>query len=106
MAKSSTRARKKKEEKAPAQPKPTRVTIRYDVGLNNHLYIRGNGAGLSWDRGVLLKNTGPDEWVWETSLPVSGCEFKILLNDEKFEEGENHRLEEGVWLQYTPLFNF
>lgn len=111
MAKSKGRAKlgttkKTKLEKAPVQQKPTRVTVKYDAGLNNSLYIRGNGAGLSWEKGILLTNIGPDEWIWETSLPVQGCEFKIALNDVHFEQGENHKLEEGVWCQYTPIFNF
>ena len=82
-----------------------RVTVRYDVGYNNHLFIRGNGPGLSWERGVKLKNLGPDEWVWETNLPMDDCEFKVLINDEQYEAGENHLLHDGVAFQYTPRFH-
>lgn len=84
--------------------KPTRVTIRYDVGFNNHIFIRGKGAGLSWDRGVLLKNTGPDEWIWETTHSFETCEFKVLINDQHYEAGDNRTLQEGTWVQYTPTF--
>src|SRR4051794_40705456 len=35
----------------------TRVTIKYDAGFPNQLYIRGKGANLSWDKGQPLKNT-------------------------------------------------
>ena len=82
----------------------TRITIQYDAGFSNNLYIRGNGAGLSWDRGVPLKNLGADEWVWETSAPCEDCEFKVLINDQRFEEGENHHLHDGTQLKYTPKF--
>ncbi|MBS0605071.1 MAG: hypothetical protein JSS60_08590 [Verrucomicrobia bacterium] len=87
-----------------SKKKETRVTIRYDVGFSNNLFIRGHGAGLSWDRGVLLKNIGPDEWIWEASNPFGDCEFKVLINDRLYEAGENHHLHDGVWLQYTPKF--
>lgn len=82
----------------------SRVTVRYDVGFSNNLFIRGEGAGLSWERGILLKNVGPDEWVWEPDFNEDECEFKVLINDQIYEAGENHRLKEGAQIQYTPRF--
>jgi hypothetical protein len=102
------RKRKKAMDKETESSNPkkemTRVTIRYNVGYSNHLFIRGNGAGLSWTHGRMLKNIGPDEWVWETNVPFSDCEFKVLINDRHFESGENHHIHEGIVLQYTPKF--
>ncbi|MGE0670457.1 MAG: hypothetical protein AB7H48_00490 [Parachlamydiales bacterium] len=83
---------------------PARIVVKYDVGFNNTLSIRGNGAGLSWDRGAPLKNIGPDEWVWETSAPFTDCEFKVLINDQNYECGENHHLGPSSKFQYTPSF--
>jgi hypothetical protein len=83
---------------------PGRVVIKYDVGFNNSLYIRGRGAGLSWDKGELLKNISADEWVWEPSVAFNECEFKVLINDASYEGGENHHLAPGAQLQYTPAF--
>jgi hypothetical protein len=94
----------KEKEVSKSKKGATRVTIRYNVGYSNTLFIRGKGPGLSWDRGVKLKNTGPDEWVWETNLPFSDCEFKVLINDQQFESGENHHIHDGIALQYTPQF--
>jgi len=82
----------------------TRIVIKYDVGFNNQLFLRGKGANLSWDRGIKLRNIKNDEWVWETDLPFSICEFKVLINDQHFEQGENHRLTPGAIVQYTPSF--
>ena len=92
--------------KAVAKPKskPTQVTVRYDAGFPNNLFIRGSGAGLSWDRGVPLKNIGYDGWVWETDSHFGECEFKVLINDRHYETGENHHLHEGESIQYTPRF--
>ncbi len=84
--------------------KKTKVTVRYDVGFKNNLYIRGSAAGLSWDRGVLLQNKGADEWVWETSAVFSKCEFKVLINDKQYEAGENHKISSGESIQYKPKF--
>jgi hypothetical protein len=84
---------------------PARVTVKYDVGFNNSLYIRGKGSGLSWEKGALMKNLGADTWVWEVEGPVKDLEFKVLINDQTYEEGENHRLNHGKALQYSPKFN-
>jgi hypothetical protein len=82
----------------------TRITIKYDVGFPNQLYIRGKGANLSWDKGQLLKNVKPDEWVWETDAHFTHCEFKVLINDRIYENGDNHQLNAGSNLLYTPHF--
>lgn len=80
------------------------VTIKYDVGFSNAFYIRGKGAGLSWDKGVPLKNIGPDEWIWEPLQSFNECEFKVLINDERYETGENRHMICGANVTYTPSF--
>lgn len=82
----------------------TRILIKYDVGFHNSLYIRGHGANLNWEKGILLKNVKNDEWIWETETPFTTCEFKVLINDKQYESGDNHHLTYGVSIQYTPKF--
>jgi hypothetical protein len=82
----------------------TRVMIRYNVGFNNALYIRGKGPDLSWDRGVQLRNVEADLWVWETDASFSVAEFKVLVNDRVYEEGANHTLKYGEHIEYSPRF--
>lgn len=82
----------------------TRITLNYDVGFSNALYLRGQGANLSWDKGILLKNVKADEWVWETNVPFTSCEFKVLINDTEYEIGQNHTLTCGASIRYTPQF--
>lgn len=82
----------------------TRITVKYDVGFNNVLYLRGQGANLSWDRGVALKNVKADEWVWETDANFSSGEFKVLINDRLYETGTNHPFKAGANINYTPKF--
>ncbi len=85
-------------------PSKTRITIKYDAGYSNQLYIRGKGANLSWEKGQPLKNTQPDEWIWETEAYFSTCEFKILINDRVYENGDNHHLNAGSTVLLTPHF--
>lgn len=82
----------------------TRIVVKFDVGFSNTLSIRGHGANLSWERGLPLKNIKSDEWVWETDLPFTAGEFKVLINDRQYEAGENHKLNCGAVIQYTPRF--
>lgn len=82
----------------------TRLTIRYNVGFDNALFIRGKGANLSWEQGIQLRNVEADLWVWETETPFTVVEFKILLNDRVYEEGANHTMKCGAQVEYTPHF--
>lgn len=82
----------------------TRVTAKYDVGFSNVLYIRGQGAGLNWDKGIPMKNVKADEWVWETDARFTTGEFKVLINDRIFEQGNNHQLKNGSNNQFSPRF--
>jgi len=83
----------------------TRVIVKFDAGFPNQLFIRGSGANLSWDEGRPLRNVKSDEWLWVCESLSSQCEFKVLLNDEIYEEGKNHSLSPGASLLYTPLFS-
>lgn len=83
----------------------TRIIVKFDVGFNNSIYLRGDGADLSWERGIMLKNVKPDEWIWETNISFTKCEFKVLINDRQYELGENHRLQCGTSFEYTPSFH-
>lgn len=83
----------------------TRIVVQYDVGFPNTLCIRGEGIeGLNWEKGIPLDNTKPDEWVWETDAPFSSAEFKVLINDSLFEEGENHTIHPGSSICINPKF--
>ena len=82
----------------------TRIIIKFDVGFGNTLHIRGNGANLNWDKGTPMKNIKNDEWVWETDMPFSKAEFKVLINDKHYEIGHNHMIHSGNMIQYTPRF--
>jgi hypothetical protein len=82
----------------------TRITVKYDIGFGNELFLRGHGSALSWDKGIRMKNVKHDEWIWETHRRFSNCEFKVLINDQQYECGENHALHCGHQIQYTPHF--
>ena len=101
---SKTKAKKTTTKAKQKETFPTKICIKYDVGFSNDLYVRGEGAGLNWDKGIPCKNIGPDEWVWETSKKFITCKFKVLINDKEYEQGKDHILHVGSIMEYTPKF--
>lgn len=83
---------------------PTTVIARVDVGFGNQLYIRGEGGGLSWDKGVLMDNVSAYEWVFKTNQAKTGMVFKFLINDKTWAEGENLTVTGGGTSISSPAF--
>ncbi len=82
----------------------TVIIARADVGFGNELFLRGNGPGLSWDRGILLACTDSDCWSWRSTDAKVPFEFKILLNDEQWSTGENWPISPGEKKEVAPEF--
>lgn len=82
----------------------TRVIVHCNTGFGNMLFLRGDGAGLNWEKGVALRNINEDTWVWETERPFTQCSFKVMLNDNRYEQGENHPLVCHEQVECYPTF--
>lgn len=111
MTTALTKAKSSKEDmnSRPAKMKEmnnsSKIIVKCDCGFSNNLFIRGEGiATLNWKKGIPLKNLKKDEWVFETDRPFVQAEFKILINDQKYEIGENHKLDSGSTVVCKPLF--
>lgn len=102
----SAKAPAKKSAPSPAKGKAEKTTIvaRVDVGFGNSLYIRGEGTGLSWDKGTPLDNVGPYEWTYSTTQAKGDLTFKFLINDEMWAEGENITVAKGGTSISSPVF--
>lgn len=99
-------ARKPVAKKAAARKEPAKTTViaKYDAGFGNHLTIRGNCSGLTWDSGVVMENIGTDEWSWTSTVVTSELEFKVLLNDEVWSTGANGIVFPGATVVFQPGF--
>ena len=60
----------------------TRLLVTAYIGIGNRLFIRGEGPGLSWDKGVPLQFVSIGKWRWETSDAAAPVKFKLFKNDE------------------------
>lgn len=94
-------AKKTAAKKAASKSSDTLVVAKVNVGWGNTLFVRGEGAGLSWDKGSAMKIKGDDEW----SLKLKGAaEVKFLINDENWAEGDNVSVPAGKTTLVTPIF--
>ena len=60
----------------------TRLIVTAYIGIGNRLFIRGEGTGLSWEKGVPLQFVSIGKWRWETNDASAPVQFKLYKNDE------------------------
>jgi uncharacterized protein YoxC len=60
----------------------TRLVVTAYIGIGNRLFIRGDGPGLSWEKGVPLTFVSIGKWRWDTSDAATPVRFKLYKNDE------------------------
>lgn len=82
----------------------TTISASIDVGFGNALYLRGEGPGLSWDKGVKLACVANDKWTIVLGESARPYVFKFLLNDEVWSTGEDFTADPGVSITLTPSF--
>ncbi len=88
----------------PAGPQPTVIQANIDVGFGNSLYVRGEGPGLSWDRGQTLDCLKDDLWAFTIEAAAKPIIFKFLINDETWCTGDDYVVEPGNKVTLTPSF--
>ncbi len=75
--------------------KLTRIVAHVDVGWGRMLYIRGEGAGLSWEQGVPMLCENDTEWHWLAETGDGPISFKFLIDDRLWALGENISINAG-----------
>ncbi len=82
---------------------PTTIEAKIDVGFGNNLYVRGQGAGLSWERGIPLECV--DSKTWRLTVPAKDTlQFKLLINDSVWAKGEDVVAAPGKRVEVVPAF--
>lgn len=82
----------------------TLVTARIDVGFGNTLFIRGEGPGLSWEKGRPMNCVADD--LWQIDVPASPrpCAVKFLVNDAIWSSGSDFVFASGESVTFAPEF--
>ena len=96
---------------AAAKPEPsvsadgaTRLLVTAYIGIGNKLYIRGDGPGLSWDKGVPMKFVSIGKWGWSSDEATGPVACKLYKNDETAALSGEIFLEPGQHVEVTALF--
>lgn len=82
----------------------TRLLVTAYIGIGNKLYIRGDGPGLSWDKGVPMKFVSIGKWGWATDEATGPVACKLYKNDETVALSGEIFLEPGQHVEVTALF--
>ena len=89
---------------APTTDGFTRLIATAYIGIGQKLYLRGDGPGLSWEKGVPLQFVSIGKWLWETPAATTPFTTKLFKNDQvecttlgliTLEPGRQHEVNAG-----------
>jgi Na+-transporting methylmalonyl-CoA/oxaloacetate decarboxylase gamma subunit len=90
-----------------AKPAPTRAILvaRVLIGIGNKPYVRGEGPGLSPNRGVPMEFVEIGQWRWVAPADAADpIRVTIYKNDEVPAEGGPIQLHPGETIEVSPAF--
>jgi hypothetical protein len=82
----------------------TRLLATAYIGIGNKLFIRGDGPGLSWDKGVPMQFVSIGKWGWSTHDAAGPVSVKLYKNDEMAALSGGLTIEPGRHTEITALF--
>lgn len=82
----------------------TKISANADVGFGNGLYVRGEGPGLSWEKGLRMECVSDDHWSIALGESTRPFVFKFLINDETWCIGDDYTVASGATITLTPSF--
>jgi hypothetical protein len=93
-----------KAESAASSDGATRLLVTAYIGIGNKLFIRGDGPGLSWDKGVPMQFVSIGKWGWASHDVAAPVACKLYKNDETAALSGEILLEPGKHVEATALF--
>lgn len=84
----------------------TEIKIKCVVPIGHALTIRGQGEGLDWNKGKPLQQIDDETHVYRIEGVSEKLEYKILLDDEQWENCPNHEIEAGKSEEFKPCLTF
>ena len=74
------------------------------IGIGNVPYVRGEGAGLSWEKGTEMQFLEIGKWEWRASEAHETVRARIFLNDKISAFGEDIEINAGEQVEVFPEF--
>ena len=91
-------------ESAASSDGATRLLATAYIGIGNKLFIRGEGPGLSWDKGVPMQFVSIGKWGWATNDALLPVRCELYKNDETAALTGEVVLDPGKHVEVTALF--
>jgi chemotaxis protein histidine kinase CheA len=82
----------------------TRLLVTAYIGIGNKLFIRGDGPGLSWDKGVPMQFVSIGKWGWASHEATGPVKCKLYKNDETAALSGEVSVEPGKHVEVSALF--
>lgn len=81
------------------------LTASVFIGIGNKPYLRGSGAGLNWEKGVVMEFQEIGKWRWVAPSDLDApVELQIYRNDEDPDQSGKYTIESGQKLEVSPVF--
>ena len=82
----------------------TSVVANVMIGIGNKPFLRGEGAGLSWDEGVPMNFIEIGKWAWTPTRKNASLTVQVYRNDEEPDKGGKIEVKSGQEIEITPEF--
>jgi len=80
------------------------ITAYVQLGLGSKPYVRGEGGGLSWEKGIPMEYISVGKWQWSSQETETPIQFKIYKNDEIEAKGDTREVDPGDEIEISPEF--
>ena len=81
------------------------VIAKIQMGIGSKPFIRGEGGGLSWDKGTPMEFLSVGNWRWKSEPTDTSIKFQIFKNDTVPQDSDPLTLEPGEKLEIHPSFS-
>ena len=82
----------------------TRLLVTAYIGIGNKVFIRGDGPGLSREKGIPMEFVSIGKWSWETADAIDPVTIQLFKNDDLAAQGEPITVPPGHHVEATPVF--
>ncbi|MBS0652353.1 MAG: hypothetical protein JSR39_02375 [Verrucomicrobia bacterium] len=89
---------------APSSTVTARIAVKYQGNEGDKLYIRGTGPSMRhWGEAIEMRKEG-NLWIYDSTEPFDNFEFKMMLNNQLWEGGDNHKISTGHLFEIPTIW--
>ena len=94
------------QDKTPEKPASgtTSVIANVMIGIGNKPFLRGEGPGLSWDKGVPMNFIEIGKWSWSPPRKNASLTVQLYRNDEEPDQTGKIEVKAGDKIEINPDF--